>query len=477
MLHRLDVDAYLARIGYAGPREPSGAVLDALHEAHVSAIPFENLDVRLHRPISLALPALEDKIVRQRRGGYCFEQNALFAAVLGEMGFAVQTLEARVRGGVAFVRPRTHMTLVVALPGGPRLCDVGFGSDGPLRSVPLDEVPSRQGASTFRVVGEEGDRVLQAKRDEGWSDLYVFSSRAALPVDYEVANHYTATWPRSGFVQTPTVQWTRAGERHVLRGRVYERRTAEGVDRRQVTLDEAVHLVRQVAGIPLDEEDVVRALGPTISPASDQAILVGYDRFSPRLQEDIARLVRVLRGAPPRGLVDLHPGYGSLLVRYDPRRTDPAALEEEVRARLVLSWDDAPAETGRLVEIPVVYGGVHGPDLLEVAREAGVAAERVIELHADATYRVAFLGFTAGFPYLSGLPDALSVARLPSPRRLVPAGSVAIAGRQAGIYPQATPGGWRLLGRTPLRLFRPEADPITLLRMGDRVRFVPQPAP
>lgn len=477
MLHRLDLDAYLERIGYAGPRQPSLAVLNALHEAHVTAIPFENLDVRLHRPISLSLPDLEAKIVKGGRGGYCFEQNALFAAVLGEMGFSVQTLEARVRGGVAFVRPRTHMTLAVTLPGGPRLCDVGFGSDGPLRSVPLDGTPSKQGTGAFRIAREEDESVLQGERDGIWTDLYVFSMRPALAVDYEVANHYTATWPRSGFVLTPTVQWTRAGERHVLRGRQYERRSGEGVDRRSVTLDEAVHLVRDAAGLHLEEEEAVRALGPAVSPASDQALLVSYGRFTPRLQEDIARLARALRSAPPRGLIDLHPGYGSLLVRYDARRTDALALEEVLRARLVLSREDAPAESGRLVEIPVVYGGAEGPDLAEVARETGLTAERVIELHAGAAYRVAFLGFTAGFPYLSGLPDVLAVTRLSSPRRLVPAGSVAIAGGQAGIYPQATPGGWRLLGRTPLRLFQPDADPITLLRMGDRVRFLPQEAP
>lgn len=477
MLHRLDLDAYLARIGYTGPREPSATVLDALHEAHVTAIPFENLDVRLHRPISLALPDLEAKIVGRGRGGYCFEQNALFAAVLDALGFPVQTLEARVRGGAALERPRTHMTLAVALPGGHRLCDVGFGSDGPLRSVPMDGLPSKQGVGAFRVVREEADHVLQGERDGTWTDLYVFSSRPALAVDYEVANHYTATWPRSGFVQTPTVQWTRAGERHILRGRQYERRTAERVDRRTVTLDEAVHLVREAAGLHLEEEEAVRALGPAISPASDQALLVSYGRFTPRLQEDIARLARALRSAPPRGLVDLHPGYGSLLVRYDARRTDALVFEEALRARLVLSREDAPAEIGRLVEVPVVYGGREGPDLAEVARETGLTAERVVELHAGAIYHVAFLGFTAGFPYLSGLPDTLAVPRLSSPRRLVPAGSVAIAGGQAGIYPQATPGGWRLLGRTPLRLFQPEADPITLLRMGDRVRFVPQEAP
>src|SRR6185369_15650915 len=98
MPHRLDLDAYLARIAYPGPREPTGAVLDALHEAHVTAIPFENLDVRLHRPISLTLPDLEAKLVAGGRGGYCFEQNTLFAAVLRELGFVVRTLEARVRG-------------------------------------------------------------------------------------------------------------------------------------------------------------------------------------------------------------------------------------------------------------------------------------------------------------------------------------------------------------------------------------------
>jgi len=475
MPHRLDVDAYLARIAYTGPREPTGAVLDALHEAHVAAIPFENLDVRLHRPISLALPDIEAKLVGDGRGGYCFEQNALFAAVLREMGFTVHTLEARVRGGDLFLRPRTHMALAVDLPSGRRLCDVGFGSDGPQRSVPLDGTVSEQGLTAFRIAPEGDDRVLQTRRAGSLCDLYVFSLRPALPVDYEVANHYTATWPRSGFVQTATVQWTRRGERHVLRGPVHVRITAEGEERRTVTLEEAVRLVREGAGLRLPEEDAVRALGPTVSRASDQALCVSYGRFTPLLQQDITGLARALRRAPPPGLLDLHPGYGSLLVRYDPRRTDAAILEAEVRARLVLSRGEVAAEEGRVMEIPVRYGGEEGPDLPEVARETGLPADRVIELHAAGIYRVAFLGFTAGFPYLSGLPQALAVRRLPSPRRLVPAGSVAIAGTQAGIYPQATPGGWRILGRTPLRLFRPDADPVTLLRMGDRVRFVPEP--
>jgi len=468
----LDLAVYAARLGIAVPGVIDLPALQRLHQAHVAAIAFENLDVQWRRTIRIDAASVCAKLLGGARGGYCFEQNTLFREVLRARGVAVTAREARVRAGATSRRARTHMTLAVELPSGPRLADVGFGSDGPLRSVPLDGSASEQGPAAFRVAAAEDDRVLQAARQESWSDLYVFSLRPALAVDYEVANHYTATWPRSGFVQTPTVQWSGRGVRHVLRGRTYQRTTPEGEERRTVTLDEAVHLVREVAGLRLGEEEVVGALGPGIYPASDQALLVSYGRFTPTLQEDVARLARALRDVPPAGFVDLHPGYGSLLVRYDPRRTDAATLEEVLRARLVLSRGHISTEGGRLVEVPVVYGGSDGPDLVEVARETGLTPDGVAELHAGAEYRVAFLGFTAGFPYLSGLPEALAVARLPNPRRLVPAGSVAIAGGQAGIYPQATPGGWRLLGRTPLRLFRPEADPITLLRMGDRVRFV-----
>jgi KipI family sensor histidine kinase inhibitor len=134
--------------------------------------------------------------------------------------------------------------------------------------------------------------------------------------------------------------------------------------------------------------------------------------------------------------------------------------------------DTAGAGEARTIEIPVRYGGECGPDLEDVARHTGFAAERVVELFGAAGYLVYFVGFSTCFPYLGGLPPELATPRLPAPRKQVPAGSVAIGGAQAGVYPLASPGGWRPLGRTALRLFDPEGSPPPLLHMGDRVRFV-----
>jgi len=128
--------------------------------------------------------------------------------------------------------------------------------------------------------------------------------------------------------------------------------------------------------------------------------------------------------------------------------------------------------TPRHHEVPTVYGGEHGPDLDDVARITGLSPEEVVGLHASAEYTVAFLGFVPGFAYLSGLPEALRLPRLPSPRRRVAPGSVGVAGGQTAVYPLATPGGWRLIGRTNRTLFRPEREPPAVLAVGDRVRFV-----
>jgi inhibitor of KinA len=125
-----------------------------------------------------------------------------------------------------------------------------------------------------------------------------------------------------------------------------------------------------------------------------------------------------------------------------------------------------------LVEIPVCYGGEYGPDLEEVAELHGMTVERAIELHVSATYTVYFLGFVPGFAYLGELPKELATPRLPTPRKIVPPGSVGIASNQTGVYPVATPGGWRLLGRTPAVMFQPERSEMSLLSIGDRVRFV-----
>ncbi len=217
---RLDLPAYLRRIGYTGDLRNDSAVLQALHLAHVTRIPFENLDILLGLPIRLDLPGLQEKLVRGGRGGYCFEQNLLFAAVLGELGFPLTRLAARVRSGTQRLAPRTHMALRVEAGGSSCLADVGFGADGILLPVPF--VPggeSRQFAWTYRLMEEEGTWALQSLRDGSWTDLYAFTLEPQEEVDYEVASHYTSTHPDSRFVQTLTAQISSPEVRRALRNR------------------------------------------------------------------------------------------------------------------------------------------------------------------------------------------------------------------------------------------------------------------
>jgi KipI family sensor histidine kinase inhibitor len=208
----------------------------------------------------------------------------------------------------------------------------------------------------------------------------------------------------------------------------------------------------------------------TIHPASDRSLLVSFgDEISIEAHRQVARLTHALEGQ--RGILNLHPAFASILIDFDPRFHSHADIEALARQRMETATDEA--REPRVVEIPVCYGGEFGPDLENVARHAGLSPERAVELHAAADYLVYFVGFSTCFPYLGGLPPELATPRLPAPRKLVPAGSVAIGGAQAGIYPLASPGGWRIVGRTPLALFDPQSSPPPLLRMGDRVRFVP----
>ena len=208
----------------------------------------------------------------------------------------------------------------------------------------------------------------------------------------------------------------------------------------------------------------------TIQPASDRSLLVSFgDVISIEAHHQVVRLTRALEGQ--RGVLNLHPAFASVLIDFDPRFHTHADIEALVRRRLETAVDEA--RPARVIEIPVCYGGEFGPDLEYVARHAGLTPERVIELHAAADYLVYFVGFATCFPYLGGLPPEIATPRLPAPRKHVPAGSVAIGGSQAGIYPLASPGGWRIVGRTPLALFDPQSSPPPLLRMGDRERFVP----
>jgi N-hydroxyarylamine O-acetyltransferase len=213
----LDLESYLQRIGYSGGLEATVETLMALHRAHVLSIPFENLDILLGRPIRLDLASLQTKLVHDRRGGYCFEQNALFAAVLQHLGFAVTGLAARVSMGDERTTPRTHMILAVDIGGTRWLADVGFGGDTLLDPIPFGEdEPVQQGAWAFRLSDDGDVRILWGLRPDGWLDLYSFTLEPQLAVDYEVANHYTSTWPRSPFVTKVIAQRSGLDERWML---------------------------------------------------------------------------------------------------------------------------------------------------------------------------------------------------------------------------------------------------------------------
>jgi KipI family sensor histidine kinase inhibitor len=203
----------------------------------------------------------------------------------------------------------------------------------------------------------------------------------------------------------------------------------------------------------------------TIVPASDRSLLISFgEEISADTHRQVARLTHALEGQ--RGILNLHPAYTTVLVDFDPRRHTHAQIEALARERFGAA--EAREIEGRVIEIPVRYDG---PDLDDVARHTGLSVERVVELFAGAEYLVYFVGFATCFPYLGGMPPELATPRLAAPRKLVPAGSVAIGGSQAGVYPLPSPGGWRIIGRTELRLFDVEGAPPGLLRMGDRVRF------
>jgi KipI family sensor histidine kinase inhibitor len=236
------------------------------------------------------------------------------------------------------------------------------------------------------------------------------------------------------------------------------------------------------------------AAGARFRIASDQSLLVYFDsmihkdRSSDRVgtsadrplqsqitreaNEKVRRLLRLLQQEPVEGVRNLHPAYCSLLVKFDALKFSHEEVEGILR-RFLARLDEVKLSEPRLVEIPVCYGGEFGPDLAEVATLREMTAAQVIELHSSVEYLVYFLGFVSGFAYLGELPEALVTPRLASPRRRVPAGSVGIAANQTGVYPFATPGGWRLLGRTPMKMFRADRKELSLLTIGDRVQFAP----
>jgi inhibitor of KinA len=206
-------------------------------------------------------------------------------------------------------------------------------------------------------------------------------------------------------------------------------------------------------------------------PSSDASLLVRFGRtIEPAAHQRMLALFRVLAARRDPRVTNLHPAYASLLIDFDPLALDHAALGALIEG--LESGAQACENPTPLHEIPVCYDGELAPDLVEVCGLTGLTAEHLIAAHTAPEYVVHFLGFSPGFAYLGGLAPELAVPRLASPRKVVPAGSVAIGGAQTGVYPLASPGGWRIIGRTPLTLFFPEntLHP-TLLQPGDRVRF------
>src|ERR1700674_2793891 len=207
--------------------------------------------------------------------------------------------------------------------------------------------------------------------------------------------------------------------------------------------------------------------------ASDQSLLIYFgQQITLEAHEHVRRLLRLLELEPIAGVRNLNPAYCSILVKFDALKWRHEKLEEILKRYLGRLEEVTLPDPGQ-VEIPVCYGGEHGPDLIDVSEIHRMTPAQVIELHSSITYVVYFLGFVPGFAYLGELPEALVTPRLPTPRRNVPPGSVGIAGRQTGVYPVATPGGWRLLGRTPLSMFRPEQDGFSLLSIGARRGLAP----
>lgn len=210
-------------------------------------------------------------------------------------------------------------------------------------------------------------------------------------------------------------------------------------------------------------------------PLGDSALVVQFDdavEVGEKTQQTITAFGRYLDGHPFHGFIEYVPAFTTVSIIYDPLVISYMELRARV-LEMVSVLEDEPSEEVRVVKIPVCYGGECGPDLAYVADYHALTMDDVIQIHIQPLYVVRMLGFAPGFPYLSGMPERIATPRLDTPRLRIPPGSVGIAGLQTGVYTIETPGGWQLIGRTPLSLFTPELDQPCLLNAGDRVQFVP----
>jgi N-hydroxyarylamine O-acetyltransferase len=263
-----DLDRYLARIGLPAPVVPDAATLRSVHLAHVSAIPFENLDIQMGLPIRLDLASLHRKLIERRRGGYCFEHNTILLHALRALGFDAVACEARVRQGAApgHIRARTHMVLLVRLDGARWLADAGFGGDGILEPVLEGGGNSTQHGSVFRLAPEDGRLVLQSRHAGVWIDLYAFAPEPCHPIDFELGNWYTSTHPDSIFVTSLTAQRALPDARHILRNLTYTIATASGVESREIDRQALVPLLRDTFAIDVPADARFRALDDVVAP-------------------------------------------------------------------------------------------------------------------------------------------------------------------------------------------------------------------
>lgn len=262
-----DLPAYLGRIGVVATPATDLPTLRAIHRAHVGAVPFENLDIQMGLPVRLDLASLQAKLIRQRRGGYCFEQNTLLLHALRAIGFEVTACEARVRPDDSRVLPRTHMVLVAALDDVRWLCDVGFGADGPLEPVAFGGSEQQQSHWRYRLVAEGAQQVLQLHRDGRWRDLYAFLPEPRYPVDFEVANWFTSTSPESRFVLTLTAQRSTPEARFVLRDLELTVSGRDGAHARTVPREALIPLLHDTFLIDLPADTRFRSLDAPASQA------------------------------------------------------------------------------------------------------------------------------------------------------------------------------------------------------------------
>ena len=206
-------------------------------------------------------------------------------------------------------------------------------------------------------------------------------------------------------------------------------------------------------------------------PASDQSMLIYLgDEISLAAHERVLKLLRLLQEKPPSWMRNIQPAYCSMMLTFDACRVDHGEVEAALR-QIGQRVESRRPRKPRKVEIPVCYDAEFAPDLEEVAKARGLKPRDVVRIHTSRPYHAYFLGFAPGFAYLGDVPDEIVMPRLDVPRKKVPAGSVAIAGKQSAVYPFSTPGGWRLIGRTPFSLFLADRKPMELISIGDEVRF------